>query len=52
LRDAVHALAADRSRCLLGERGRALSTRSWSEAVDELIENHYRPLVAQVATAG
>ena len=52
LRDAVHALAVDRSRSLLGERGRELSTRSWSEAVDELIEYHYRPLVAQVATAG
>lgn len=50
LRDAVHALAADRSRALLGERGRALATRSWSDAVDELVEYHYRPLAARDAT--
>jgi len=50
LRDAVHALAADRSRALLGVRARELATRSWSEAVDELVEYHYRPLVARDAT--
>jgi phosphatidylinositol alpha 1,6-mannosyltransferase len=50
LRDAVHALAADRSRKLLGRRGRSLATRSWSDAVDELVEYHYRPLVARDAT--
>lgn len=50
LRDAVHALAADHSRALLGERARELATRSWSEAVDELVEYHYRPLVARDAT--
>jgi phosphatidylinositol alpha 1,6-mannosyltransferase len=50
LRDAVHALAADRSRALLGEQARVLATRSWSEAVDELVEYHYRPLVARDAT--
>jgi phosphatidylinositol alpha 1,6-mannosyltransferase len=50
LRDAVHAMAADRSRGLLGERGRELATRSWSAAVDELVEYHYRPLAARNAT--
>ena len=50
LRDAVHALAADRSRALLGIRARELATRSWSAAVDELVEYHYRPLVARDAT--
>jgi phosphatidylinositol alpha 1,6-mannosyltransferase len=50
LRDAVHALASDRSRELLGRRGRALATRSWSDAVDELVEYHYRALVARDAT--
>ena len=52
LRDAVDALAADRSRGLLGERGRELSTRSWTDAVDELVEYHYRPLVAREARVG
>ncbi|KQW49897.1 glycosyl transferase family 1 [Nocardioides sp. Root1257] len=52
LRDAVQALAADRSRHLLGARGRELATRSWTEAVDELVAYHYRPLATQVATAG
>ncbi len=50
LRDAVHALAADRSRGLLGECGRALSTRLWTDAVDELVEHHYRPLLDRKAT--
>ena len=52
LRDAVQALAADRSRALLGQHGRALATRSWTEAVDELVAHHYRPLVARDATVG
>jgi phosphatidylinositol alpha 1,6-mannosyltransferase len=52
LRDAVDALAADRSRGLLGERGRVLATRSWTDAVDELVEDHYRPLAARAATVG
>ncbi|MFC7495123.1 MULTISPECIES: glycosyltransferase [unclassified Nocardioides] len=40
-RRAVEALAADRSRGLLGARGRELATRSWSDAVDELVDLHY-----------
>ena len=43
-------LAADRSRALLGERGRVLATRSWAEAVDELVAYHYQPLIARDAT--
>jgi phosphatidylinositol alpha 1,6-mannosyltransferase len=52
LRDAVQAMTADRSRHLLGERGRELSTRSWTDAVDELVEYHYRPLVAREVRVG
>ena len=46
LHRAVEALVADRHRALLGARGRELSTRTWRDAVDELVEEHYRPLVA------
>jgi phosphatidylinositol alpha 1,6-mannosyltransferase len=46
LSDAVAALAADRQRAMLGTRGRELATRSWTEAADELIEEHLRPLAA------
>ncbi|MBZ5740211.1 glycosyltransferase [Nocardioides mangrovi] len=42
---AVASLAADRRRSLLGARARELATRSWVDAVDELVEQHYRPLV-------
>ncbi|MEP9361844.1 glycosyltransferase [Nocardioides sp. CN2-186] len=42
---AVAALAADRHRGLLGQRARELATRTWAEAVDELVERHYRALV-------
>jgi len=52
LADAVDALAADRSRPLLGAYARSQATRSWIEAVDELVEHHYRPLVARHATVG
>ncbi|GAA4713018.1 glycosyltransferase [Nocardioides conyzicola] len=52
LRDAVDALAADRSRGLLGARARELSTRSWTDAVDELVDYHYRPLLAREARVG
>lgn len=41
-REAVARLAADRHRSLLGARGRELAlTRSWTEAVDELVDVHY-----------
>ncbi|WP_036506171.1 glycosyltransferase [Nocardioides sp. URHA0020] len=52
LRDAVDALAADRSRGLLGVRARDLASRSWPDAVDELVEHHYRPVVAREARVG
>ncbi len=43
---AVAVLAGDRHRALLGERARELSTaRSWTDAVDELVEQHLLPLV-------
>lgn len=45
LRRAVAALVADRHRAMLGARGRELATRTWRDAVDELVEHHYRPLV-------
>ena len=41
---AVEAVAADRHRSLLGARARELATRTWWDAVDELVEGHYRPL--------
>jgi phosphatidylinositol alpha 1,6-mannosyltransferase len=44
-RRAVGALVADGRRGLLGDRGRELSTRSWTDAVDELVATHYRRLV-------
>ena len=46
LAEAVASIAADRQRALLGERARELSTRTWRDAVDELIDFHYLPLVA------
>ncbi|MCW2773897.1 MAG: glycosyl transferase, group 1 [Nocardioides sp.] len=42
---AVTAVAADRHRALLGARARELAVRDWTTAVDELVEQHYRPLV-------
>ena len=45
LAEAVASLAADRQRSLLGHRARELSTRSWRDAVDELVDVHYRALV-------
>lgn len=42
---AVAAVAADGRRALLGHRGRELATRSWRDAVDELVDRHYRELV-------
>jgi phosphatidylinositol alpha 1,6-mannosyltransferase len=42
---AVTAVAADRHRVLLGARARELAVRDWTTAVDELVEQHYRPLV-------
>lgn len=40
--DGVSALVSDSRRCLLGERGRELALgRSWHDAVDELLLEHY-----------
>lgn len=48
LRRAVAAVVADRHRSQLGERARELaSRRTWRDAVDELVEMHYEPLVAR-----
>lgn len=45
---AVAAVAGDRHRTLLGERARELAShRDWRVAVDELVEQHYRPLTRQ-----
>jgi phosphatidylinositol alpha 1,6-mannosyltransferase len=49
-RQAVEALATDRHRHLLGARARELSTRSWADAVDELVRQHYQPLVESGST--
>jgi phosphatidylinositol alpha 1,6-mannosyltransferase len=43
---AVSAVAADQHRALLGRRARELATRDWAAAVDEVVERHYRALVA------
>ena len=46
LRRAVSAAAADPRRALLGLRGRELAlARDWRTAVDELVSDHYVPLV-------
>jgi phosphatidylinositol alpha 1,6-mannosyltransferase len=47
LRRAVAAVAADPHRALLGARARELATRSWADAVDELVDRAYRPLVVR-----
>ncbi|MGB0099230.1 MAG: glycosyltransferase [Nocardioides sp.] len=52
LADAVAALAADRQRALLGRRGREVATRTWRDAVTELVDEQYRPLLPRVATGG
>lgn len=45
LQQAVTAVAADPHRALLGARGRELVLgRDWCAAVDELVEQHHRPL--------
>ncbi len=41
---AVAAIATDRHRALLGARARELATRTWDDAVDELVTRHYVPL--------
>ncbi len=46
---AVASLAADPHRALLGHRARELAGRTWHEAVDELVEQHYRALVVPAA---
>jgi phosphatidylinositol alpha 1,6-mannosyltransferase len=48
LRRAVAAVVGDRHRALLGKRGRELAQlRTWTDAVDELIAEHY-PLALAV----
>lgn len=42
---AVASVVADRHRALLGHRARELATRTWQDAVDELLERHYAALV-------
>ena len=47
LADAVAAVVADPRRRLLGDRAReVVARRSWSVAVDELVEEHYASLLA------
>jgi phosphatidylinositol alpha 1,6-mannosyltransferase len=49
LRRAVTAVVADKRRALLGQRARELAgSRTWIDAVDELVAEHY-PLAATVA---
>lgn len=44
---ALDAVVADRQRGLLGEHARMLAEwRTWEDAVDELVTDHYLPLVA------
>jgi phosphatidylinositol alpha 1,6-mannosyltransferase len=48
LADAVAAVVADRQRGLLGEHARArIAGRTWADAVDELVEAHYAPLLGR-----
>ena len=43
---ALDAVVADRHRALLGEHGRMLAEwRTWADAVDELVTDHYLPLL-------
>lgn len=45
-------LVADRQRALLGEHGRMMAEwRSWADAVDELVADHYLPLVSTRSAA-
>lgn len=44
---AVATIAADRHRAILGRRGRELASRSWHQAVDELVESHYAALAVR-----
>jgi phosphatidylinositol alpha 1,6-mannosyltransferase len=47
LRRAVTAVVADRHRSLLGKRARELAQlRTWTDAVDELVANHYPQVAA------
>jgi phosphatidylinositol alpha 1,6-mannosyltransferase len=47
LAEAVASIAADKQRALLGVRARELSTRTWRDAVDELVDRHYRALLPE-----
>ena len=49
---AVAAIAADRHRALLGHRARELATCTWHDAVDELVDLHYRSLVPRERPVG
>lgn len=49
---AVAAVAADRTRALLGARARELAARDWRAAVDELVERHYGAFTAREIPAG
>ena len=49
---AVAAVAGDPQRALLGERGRELAgLRSWDDAVEELVHEHYAKLVGRRVSA-
>lgn len=52
LAEAVAAVAADRQRALLGVRARELATRTWTTAVDELVEVHYLEVIGSGRPAG
>ena len=46
LADAVMALVADKRRQLLGDYAReVIARRTWRDAVDELVDQHYAPLL-------
>jgi len=52
LRRAVATVAGDPHRALLGARARELAARTWTDAVDELVDRHYRPLVVRSRAHG
>jgi phosphatidylinositol alpha 1,6-mannosyltransferase len=52
LADAVAAVVADRRRQLLGDHAREVSARrTWRDAVDELVREHYAPLLGSSLSA-
>ncbi len=49
LADAVAAVVADRRRQLLGDHAREVAAgRTWRDAVDELVRDHYAPLLGEL----